>query len=280
MFSRTHVVTFALAATLLIGACGSDEGGAGAGGDTIVVEATTTAPAATETTVAESTQDTTPSTTQDTTQDTIEDTTATTDAPAQDVEADTAAAQSALVTLAELPEGWSETPADGTATNEIDGRLAECIGVESSGAVGATGDFSSPDGNLVVSESVGVQATERDARLVIAQLTNPEVPGCVATAYAELGDMALSAGAIAGGAVIGEVTATRLAVGAAGDATQAIRVVIPVTYGETTTLLTIDQVVVRSGRSVATISFEGRVEATTVETIDEITAAAASRLPV
>ncbi len=129
------------------------------------------------------------------------------------------------------------------------------------------------------SESVEVQATERDARLVMAQITNPEVPDCVAAAYAELGGAALSTGAITEGAEIGEVTASRLAVGSAGDATQAIRVVIPVISGETTAQLTVDRVFTRAGRSFATIMFEGRVEATPVETIDEITAVAASSLP-
>ena len=147
------------------------------------------------------------------------------------------------------------------------------------GAAPATGDYSSPDANLVVSESVEVQATERDARLVMAQITNPEVPDCVAAAYAELGGAALSTGAITEGAEIGEVTASRLAVGSAGDATQAIRVVIPVISGETTAQLTVDQVFTRAGRSFTTITFEGRVEATPVETIDEITAVAASSLP-
>ncbi len=278
MFSRTRVITVALAATLLIAACGSDGGGdgAGAGGDTVVVEATVADPAATETTVAETTPDTTTATTEAMT----EDTTATTNAPAQDVGADSAAAQAAVLTLADFPEGWTEAPADGAAKSEIDGRLAECVGVDSSGAVAATGDFSSPDGSLVISESVGVQATESDARLVVARLTNPEVPECVAAAYAELGAAALSPGAIAEGAEIGEVTATRLAVGSAGDATQAIRVIIPVTSDGVAGQLTVDQVVVRSGRSLATISFEGRVEATPVETIDEIATVTASRLPV
>jgi hypothetical protein len=274
MFSRTRVAAVALAATLVIAACGSDDSdtGAGAGVDTTATEATTADTAAPETTVADTTPDTTEAVT--------DDTTATSDAPTQDVEADTAAAQAALLVVTDLPEGWSEAATADDASMEIDARLAECVGVDGSEAIAATADFSSPDGSIVVGQSIDVQATERDARLVIAQLTNPEVPECVAAAYAELGAAALSAGAIAEGATIGEITATRLAVGAAGDATQAIRVVIPVTSGETTAQVTVDQVFVRSGRSLATISFEGRLEATPVETIDEITTVAASRLPV
>jgi hypothetical protein len=267
MFSSTRLVPVALAATLLFAACGSDDDASGTGSDTVVAETTTadTTPAP-ETTVA----DTTPETTEATT----EDTTATTEVPEQDIDADTAAAEAGVLTIGDFPEGWTETPAD--AASEIDARVAECVGGESAGAVASTGDFSSPDGSLVVSENVNVLATERDARLVISSITNPEVPECIAAAYAELGAAALSAGAVAEGTEIGEVTATRLTVGAAGDSTQAIRVTLPVADGQ----LTVDQVLVRSGRSLATISFEARVEPTPVETIDGITSAAAAVLPV
>ena len=273
MFSSSRLVPVALAAALVIAACGSDEDASGAGGDTIAAETTVTDTAVTTTTVDETTPDTTEATT--------EDTTATTEVPEQDVAADTAAAEAAVLTLGDFPEGWTETPADAEATSQIDGRVAACVdGDTAASAVAATGAFSSPDGVLVVRENVDVRATVRDARFVIAQVTNPEIPECIAAAYAELGAAALSDGAVADGTVIGEVTATRLAVGAAGDATQAIRVTIPVTSGDAAGQLTVDHVLVRSGRSLATISFEARVEATPVETIDEIAAAAAALLPV
>jgi hypothetical protein len=271
MFSSTRLVPVALAATLLFAACGSDDDTSGAGSDTVSTEATVadTTPAA-ETTVA----DTTP----DTTEAAPDDTTATTDAPEQDIAADTAAAEAAVLTLANFPEGWTETPAGDVA--EIDGRVAECVGGDGAEAVASTGKFASPDGNLVVGETVDVRASERDARLVIAQITNPEVPDCIAAAYAELGAAALSAGVLPEGAEIGEVTAARLPVGAAGDATQAIRVTIAAASGDPAGQVTVDQVFVRSGRSLATISFESTVEPTPVETIDGITTAAAELLPV
>lgn len=272
MFSSARPVLVALAATLLIAACGSDDGAAGTGADTTVTEITT----------ADTIPDTTPEATPDTTEATTEDTTASTDAPAQDVDADLAAAEAALLTLADLPEGWTDTPVEADAASDLDARFAECVGVDSvtsPDASAASGVLASTDGSLVVTQRVGVQATEQDARLVIASLTNPDVPGCVAAAYTELGAAALSVGAVADGAEIGEVTASRLAVGAAGDATQAIRLVIPVTSGGTAAQLTVDHVFARTGRSLASLTFEARVEATAVETIDEITAAAASRLP-
>ena len=272
MFSSARPVFAVLAATLLIAACGSDDGAAGTGADTTV----------TEITAADTIPDTTPEATPDTTQATTEDTTATTDASAQDVDADLAAAEAALLTLADLPEGWTDTPVEADAASDLDARFAECVGVDSvtsPDASAASGVLASTDGSLVVTQHVGVRATEQDARLVIASLTNPDVPGCVAAAYTELGAAALSVGAVADGAEVGEVTASRLAVGAVGDATQAIRVIIPVASGGTAAQLTVDHVFARTGRSLASLTFEARVEATAVETIDEITAAAASRLP-
>jgi ribosomal protein L12E/L44/L45/RPP1/RPP2 len=265
MRTTTRSFTAAIAATLLIAACGSDSNdtGTGAGPDT------------TETTVAETTPETTPDTAPDTTEPTVDDTT-TTEAPAQDVAADTTAAEAALLTLADFPEGWTEAPSDGVT--DVEDRLAECIGVDSltsADASAASADFSSPDGNLVVTQSIGVTPTEQDARLVLAGLTNPDVPECLAAAYNELGAAAL--GAVAEGATLGEATASRLAVGAAGDATQAIRVEIPAADGAST--ITVDHVVSRSGRSISALTFVGRIEATAVETIDSITEPAAARLP-
>ena len=111
---------------------------------------------------------------------------------AQDVEADTAAAEGALLTLADFPDGWTEAPSE--ASTDVEDRLAECIGVDSltsADASAGSSEFASPDGNLVVVESVGVNATERDARFVLAGITDPQVPECVAAAYTELGAAAL-----------------------------------------------------------------------------------------
>jgi hypothetical protein len=273
MFSSARPVFVALAATLLIAACGSDDGATGAAAATTVADVT----------AADTIPDTTPEATTDTTEAAPEDTTASTEAPARDVDADIAAAEAALLTLADLPEGWTDTAVEADVASDLDARLAECLGVDSvtsPDASATSGAFTSADGGLVVTETVGVNATEQDARLVVASLTNPDVPECVAAAYTELGAAALSPGAVAEGAAVGDVTASRLPVGAAGDATQAIRVAISVVGSDgVASQLTVDHVFTRVGRSLASLSFEARVEPAAVETIDEITLAAASRLP-
>lgn len=281
MKSTLRTVTVALAATMLIAACGSDDSGSDAGTQPDTAIETTdvsTTDAPTDSSMPATTESTEST---DSTDEMTEDTTATTEVPEQDVEADAQAAAAALLTLGDFPEGWTEAPAEGDAASEISARLAECAGLEGltpTGAQATTGDFANADGALVVEETVGITATERDARLVNASVSPPDVAECLAAAYSELGAAALSPGAVPDGAEIGVVTATRFAVGSVGDATQAIRLSIPVTAAGTASTVTVDHVLIRSGRSVALVSFENRVEPTAVETIDEINAAAAALL--
>jgi hypothetical protein len=102
---------------------------------------------------------------------------------------------------------------------------------------------------------------------------------CFEEAYAELAAEAL-VGAAADGATFGAPSVARLQVSSAGDATQAIRVTVPVTGDPAVAQVTVDHVIVRSGRSLATITFANSAEATPVESIDAITAVVAERLPV
>lgn len=272
MTSTLRTVTVALAATVLIAACGSDDGESAETTQPDAAPATTVADAAPATT-----DEATPATTE-----AMTDGTTTTEAPAQDIAADTAAAEDALLTLAGLPDGWTGAPADGDAATQVSQRLAECADLDSltpSEAKATTDKFSSPDGTLVVLETVGVQATERDARVVNAKLSPPDVTECLAAAYSEMGAAAMTPGVVPEGAEVGMVTASRLAVASVGDATQAIRVTIPVTAAGATTEVTVDHVLVRSGRSLALLSFENSVEPTAVETIDQINTTAAGLLP-
>lgn len=278
MRSTSRAVSVALAATLVLAACGSDSSGTGAG----VSDGAPTESSTVETTIETTPDTTTPDTT---TVETTPDTSTATTEPeeaAQDVDADTAAAEVALIDAADLPEGWTETPREIEAATALDARLAECVGVDgdrisAADAAAASDLFVSPDGNLAVSQDIGVRADEREARTVVAFLVEPAVPACFEAAYGELAGEALGA-TVAEGAAFGAPTVTRLQVGSVGDATQAIRVVVPVTGDPSVTAVTIDHVVVRSGRSLTSLTFENRTEATAVETIDEFTALAAAGL--
>ncbi len=270
MRSTARVLSVALAAALVVAACGSD--------DAASSEATPTETiAAVDTTVA----DTAASTVPDTAPDTVAPTTAP-EEPTQDVDADTAAAEAALLTPADLPEGWTETPAADSAS-ALNARLAECVDVDgdeisAADATAETGLFAAPAGNASITQHVGVLASESDARTVVAFTVEPGAPACFEAAYAELAGEALAVG-LADGAEFGEPTAARLQVGPAGDAIQTIRVTVPVTGDPAVTEVTVDHVVVRSGRSLTTLTFTNVGEAATVESIDAITAVVAERLP-
>ncbi len=276
MRSSARVVSIALAATLLVAACGSDDSGTGtgaggAGGAGTVAEAVDT---------TDTSPDTTPETTAEPVETMPDTTTATSepDGPAQDVEADTAAAEVALLTVADLPERWTEAPRDADADSALDSRITECVGAEADSSVSAaSARFVAPEGALAVTEDINVRAEERNARLFVALFAEPAVPECVAAAYSELAAEAFG-GTVADGAEFGAPTAARLQVGSAGDATQAIRVVVPVTGDPSVTAVTVDHVIVRSGRALASLTFENRAEATAVETIDQFTTLAAAAI--
>ncbi len=266
MRSTFRVASIALAATLIVAACGSEESGSGAGSPTETI-------AVPDTTVPESTPDTT-----------TETSVAPTSEPehaAQDVEADTAAAEAALLTVADLPEGWAEAAADAAAA--LNARLAECIGVDgdeisTADATAAAGPFASPAADASIRQHVGVLATEAEARTVVALTVEPGVLGCFEEAYAELAADA-PMGAAADGSTFGAPSVARLQIGPAGDATQAIRVTVPVTGDPAVAAVTVDHVIVRGGRSLATITFANSTQATPIETIDEVVAIVAERLP-
>jgi hypothetical protein len=267
MRSTFRVASLALAATLIVAACGSEESGSGAGAPTETI-------AAADATVAESVPETTT--------DTSVAPTTEPEQAVQDVEADTAAAEAALLTVADLPEGWTEAVAD-EATAPLNARLAECVGVDgdeisTAEATAAAGPFASPAADASIRQHVGVLATEADARIVLAFTAEPGVLACYEEAYAELAAEALVSTA-AVGSTFGAPSATRLQIGAVGDATQAIRVTVPVTGDPAVAAVTVDHVIVRSGRSLATITFANSAEATPVETIDAINAVVAERLP-
>jgi hypothetical protein len=268
MRSTFRVASIALAATLIVAACGSEESGSGAGAPTDTI-------AAPDTTVAEST----PAATTETSVAAMSEP----EQASQDIDADTAAAEAALLTVADLPDGWTEAAADDAAAS-LNARLAECVGVagdeiSAAEATATAGPFASPAADASIRQHVGVLATEAEARAVVAFTVEPAVLGCFEETYAELATQAL-VGAAADGATFGAPSVTRLQVGPAGDATQAIRVTVPVTGDPAVAEVTVDHVIVRSGRSLATITFVNSAEVTPVESIDAITAVVAERLPV
>jgi len=200
----------------------------------------------------------------------------------QDVAADQALADAARLMLSDFPVGWSEVPAkDDEATIKVQRRIAECLGSNEVGVIGTaalarTGNFTNPDDESIVGETVGLAASVDDAVAVVAGFRGPDVPSCFAAVYTEF---VSKEGDLPDGAELGEITVARLNVTAAGDEVAALRVTVPITVSGIELSLVADQVLLRTGRSLAGLSFQSQQQPTAIGVIDEYVAIAAGRLP-
>lgn len=204
--------------------------------------------------------------------------------PTQDVEADTAAAEAALLTLSDFPAGWTEVPDDGESNPELNRQIAACGGYDGDGfidtqAEAGTGDFTNPDGDTIINQNIGIAATEEDAAAAMAGLANPDALPCVADVYNTSFVDALNSEGDLEGVEVGEITVGRLNVTPVGDDTQAIRVVVPLSADGFNVDLVVDLVLIRVGRSLSGLAAQSQFSPIGIEILDEYNALAASRLP-
>jgi hypothetical protein len=208
------------------------------------------------------------------------------------LEEDKAAAQAALLTLADFPAGWSEIPAEVESDDDEDvGReVAACVGVEGDklfdvgGAEASTGDFSDPEENVTISEQVGIAATADEAAAQLAALEAPGVTACIQDVFrAFVADLIENpetpADSLPEGASVGEVTWGRLNVAPVGDQLVAYRVTMPISMEGITIDFYLDIVLARQGRSMANLYFESIFDPYPTEDLDRFVALAVSRLP-
>jgi hypothetical protein len=206
-------------------------------------------------------------------------------APTQDIEADTAVAQAALLTLADFPPGWSETPSDNEDDNpEAERALAECAGVDGDKLVDTeaeaeTGRFSDPDGETFIDQTVGLMASEDEAAAALPDVTSTDVLTCFSDVYNDLFADSLDDGDLPDDTEFGEISVARLNVTPVGDETAALRVAVPVSVSGITVDVTVDLVVTRVGRSLSGLSFQSTFNPIDIGILDDYNALAASRLP-
>jgi hypothetical protein len=245
MNSPSRTVAFALAVAVLMAACGSDSTGS------------TTA--------------------------TSEPASATTEATEHAIEADTAAAEAALLVVSDFPAGWTETPSvEDPANDERNRLLADCLGLDrpsigDSPANARTGDFTSPARDIEISQIIGLEAAEQDAVDIIESFGDPDTPTCFAEVYSDA--LAESAALGEGVKVGGEITVTPVSVARAGDGTAALRVTVPLASEGSEIDVFADAVIVRVGRSLSFMFFASQGTPVDTGTIDECAAVAASRMP-
>jgi hypothetical protein len=197
-----------------------------------------------------------------------------------------AAATRALWTVSDFPAGWATTPDTGTdATTAADIALASCLRVPAALLTGKAGDtarvkspnFNAPTGNATASETVSASAGNRVATLMTA-LKQPGAIGCLTTLLntAIRTETAASTDPTIKNATIGSVQLGQLSTGRYGDDTVAFRATIPITAQGLSLIAYIDEIYIRRGGAVASLTFEdvGTAFDTTTQTQLATTAAA------
>ncbi len=259
-----------IVATIALTACG----GGGDSADTAGAESSSTAdPVVTE--PATSPPTTVPATTEPATTVPATDppTTvpATTEPPAP-TEADVAA--SALLTVDDLPDGWTETPydpADDADNEETLAMIAECAGLDlallGDQVLGDTkaksGEFGSPDEISTAEQTIGFAPDEATALAAIAAVGNAALPDCYEQALATLFAIEFpdedSTDDQPADLVLGEVVAefVDLTGIAAADEAVWLRVVAPLTYQAETINQHVDLIFLRVGRVLSNVELGG-----------------------
>ncbi len=207
------------------------------------------------------------------------------EAPVQDVAADAAAAEAALLTLSDFPAGWSEVPdEEDTSNQKLLDRVYECLGPDAvemfnSETEARTGNFTDPDDESSVNQTVALAPTLESAEAYIAGASASGVAECLTTVYREEIPALLSGEGMPADVEVGEITVGALNVGEIGQGTFAYRITAPVSSQGFTVDIVTDFVAVRAGRSVSGLNFQSTFDPTPIERITEYTTLAASRLP-
>jgi hypothetical protein len=210
--------------------------------------------------------------------------------PSTTVHPDQPAAEAALLTIDDFPEGWIEVAEDERTPLAIESqrRIAECAGGEGErlldlgGALAESGNFRGPD-SQVVEESVAI-VDEAVAEDMVARFTAPGVGECFADAMQQtIGEMITSPSdpteSFPGDTELGKVTVEPLEVPAAGDEGAGYRITVPLTTQGIDLEIILDAVVIRSGGALAGVSFQSALEPFASEDIDRYVELAAERLP-
>ena len=197
--------------------------------------------------------------------------------------ADQSAAEAALLTLADFPAGWSEVPPeeDDEATVALQRRVAACSGSGGDNlldfpAKACTGEFTNPDDDSSVAETVAIAPSDDEAAAVVSGMMGSDTPSCMDEVYTEFFEGEVD---LPDGASLSDLTVAPLNVTSVGDEVGALRVTATLDVSGIEIDVVTDQVLVRVGRSLAGLSFYSQQSPTSIEKIDEYLGLAASRLP-
>lgn len=206
-----------------------------------------------------------------------------------DKTAATTTANAALMTLSDLPDGWTENPSDTSESDDeaVFGKLADCLGVDASifekegpdKVHVESSDFQSPNDGAAgsVSESIDV---ETDSRIAddFEVVNSDKLPGCFESVYSDFLKQKFAEDPQTKAATIGDVTATRGDLPTFGDESTGISIKVPFSIAGTDAEVDIDVVFIRVGNIAAQLSFENTFKPFDTATAASITSKAVDKL--
>jgi hypothetical protein len=195
-----------------------------------------------------------------------------------EITTDRAAADSALLTVSDLPDGWSA--AEDASDDDADaGGLASCLGVEASKSPASASSPRFVAEPAAVSSTVSVLATHREADRAVTAITSPDAAGCLTDALRDAlgGPLATD---VPDGYQLGTPAVADLPFAELGQDSRAFRVTVPVATPRIDTALYLDVVFVRAGRAVALLTLLDALAPFDSALATQLATTLATRLPV
>jgi len=193
-----------------------------------------------------------------------EEPSAPTEEPSADDErqADVAAAEKIVLTLADFEPGWEASPPeDDPDTEDLDEDLADCLGItleelEPDNPSADSDTFTSAN-DEEVEASVAITPTEADAEKAMDRFEGSEALDCLGQYFRSLigRGFAENAGEMPDDLEIGDPTLNEVSVPALGDEAKGLRLTTPLSSSGVDVDLYIDFVIVRVGRVGITTTF-------------------------
>jgi hypothetical protein len=206
----------------------------------------------------------------------------------QQIDADRAAAQAAVLKLSDLPAGWtSHATTDSSGGDAVQAQLATCLGVDSSffkrseKARVESDDFDDPDDTMEVSNTVAVTASTNNANFAMDVYSKAEVPSCLGSAMDQaINQQATASGStLPAGTTIGKSQVAPESFPNVADRTTAYRVTVPVNSGSQSVNITIDYVIFVKGRTGSTLTLQGNGTVVPTSLATSLAQTVAGRMP-
>ena len=189
--------------------------------------------------------------------------------PQQNVAADKALAQMAILKLSDFPAGWTSNPSQSSSSgdqqfgNDLDTCLhtSESI-LRTNGSPASADSPEFDDSNANTAESaVQYRASTANAQAVMKIVQQTNFPSCMTTAISKVITSAIqnpsTGSTLPAGASVGSVTFAAMSFPTYADASKAFRLTIPITYSGLTLSAYFDLILVEKGRVVVSMDFLG-----------------------